>query len=68
MAKWGENYVNLVTKLVKIYGEMGCRMSLKAHILDVHLDEFKENIRAYSEKQGKRFNADILDFECRYQE
>ena len=35
---------------------MGCKMSLKVHILDVHLDEFKESMAAYSEEQGERFN------------
>ena len=36
-------------------------MSLKVHILDAHLDKFKENMGAYSEEQGKRFHQDILD-------
>ncbi|MGH0179042.1 UNVERIFIED_CONTAM: hypothetical protein FKN15_002173 [Acipenser sinensis] len=62
-----ENYVELVENLVKNYGTMGCRMSLKVHILDAHLDKFKENMRAYSEEQGERFHQDILDFERRYQ-
>ena len=42
-------------------------MSLKVHILDVHLDKFKENMGAQSEEQGERFHQDILDFEHRYQ-
>ena len=42
-------------------------MSLKVHILDAHLDKFKENMRAYSEEQGERFHQDILDFERCYQ-
>ena len=42
-------------------------MSLKVHILDSHLDKFKENMGAYSEEQGERFHQDILDFERRYQ-
>ena len=42
-------------------------MSLKVHILDAHLDKFKENMGAYSEEQSKRFHQDILDFEHRYQ-
>ncbi|XP_058883872.1 uncharacterized protein LOC131737639 [Acipenser ruthenus] len=62
-----ENYVELVETLVKNYGTMGCRMSLKVHILDAHLDKFKENMGAYSEEQGERFHQDILDFEHRYQ-
>ena len=46
---------------------MGCRRSLKFHILDAHPDKFKKNMAAYSEEQGKRFHQDILDFEHRYQ-
>ena len=42
-------------------------MSLKVHILDAHLDKFKENMGAYSEEQGEHFHQDILDFEHRYQ-
>ena len=62
-----ENYVKLVETLVTNYGKMGCRMSLKVHILDAHLHKFKENMGAYSEEQGERFHQDILDFERRYQ-
>ena len=62
-----ENYVELIQTLVRKYHEMGCRMSLKVHILDAHLDKFKENMGAFSEEQGERFHQDILDFERRYQ-
>ncbi|XP_076338178.1 uncharacterized protein LOC143240132 [Tachypleus tridentatus] len=41
-------------------------VELKVHILDTHLDKFKENMGAYSEEQGERFHQDILDFERRY--
>lgn len=61
-----DNYMELVEALVKNYGEMGCRMSLKVHILDAHLDN-KENMGAYSEEQGERFHQDIMNFEQRYQ-
>ena len=44
-----ENYVQLVQALIKNYTKMGCRMSLKVHILDAHLEKFKENMGAYSE-------------------
>ena len=45
---------------------MGYRKSFKVYILDVHLDEFKENMGAYSEEQGKRFYQNIFDFEHCY--
>ena len=62
-----DNYAELVANLVNSYGNMGCRMSMKVHMLDAHLDEFKENLGAYSEEHGERFHQDIKDFESRYQ-
>ncbi|KAL6477291.1 hypothetical protein MHYP_G00131260 [Metynnis hypsauchen] len=62
-----ENYVQLVQTLIKNYAAMGCRMSLKIHILDAHLDKFKENMGAFSEEQGERFHQDIMNFERHYQ-
>ncbi|KAL6465610.1 hypothetical protein MHYP_G00257430 [Metynnis hypsauchen] len=62
-----KNYVQLVQTLIKNYAAMGCRMSLKIHILDAHLDKFKENMGAYSEEQGELFHQDIMNFERRYQ-
>ena len=44
-----ENYVRLVQTLIKNYTKMGCRISLKVHILYAHLEKFKENMGAYSE-------------------
>ncbi|UYV82617.1 hypothetical protein LAZ67_22000200 [Cordylochernes scorpioides] len=46
----GDNYVKFVENLVACYGAMGCRMSLKVHMLDAHLDAFKDNMGAYSEE------------------
>ena len=51
-----DNYAELVANLVTSYGNMGCRMSMKVHMLDAHLDEFKENLGAYSEEHGERFH------------
>ena len=51
-----ENYVLLVQDLIKNYAKMGCRMSLKVHILDSHLDKFKENRGGCSEEQGECFH------------
>lgn len=42
-------------------------MSLKLHIMDVHLDKFKENMRAYLEEQGQGFHQDVKEVEQRYQ-
>lgn len=46
------NYVELVEILVKNNGKMGCRMSVKVHIFDTHLDKFKY-IWVYLEEQGE---------------
>ena len=62
-----DNYAKLVANLVNSYGNMGCRMSMKVHMLYAHLDEFKENLGAYSEERGERFHHDIKYFESRYE-
>ena len=61
-----ENYVELVAKLVKTYSKRDCRMSFKVYMLDANLDQFMENMGAYSEELGERFHQNILDFERRY--
>lgn len=45
------NYMEFVEDLVKGFGELGYRMFLKVHILYANLDNFKENMGAYSEEQ-----------------
>ena len=62
-----ENHKELDKTLIRNCGKMGCRMSLKVHILDAHLAKIKENMGAYSEEHDKRFHQYILDFERRYQ-
>ena len=47
------------------YEKMGCKMSLKLHVLHSHIDEFKDNMGDYSEEQGERFHHDIKSFEER---
>jgi len=49
------------------YKAMGCRMSIKLHVLHSHLEVFKSNTGAYYEEQGERFHQDLQDFEKRYQ-
>jgi len=45
-----DNYVELVETVIKNYSKMGCRISLKVHILIANLQDFKENTGAYSEE------------------
>ena len=41
-------------------------MSFKVHMLDPNLDQFMENMDAYSEELGEHFQQNILNFERRY--
>ena len=59
------NFKDIVEELVNAHEKMGCRMSLKLHILHSHIDEFKNNLRDYLE-QGERFHQDMKSFEERY--
>jgi hypothetical protein len=62
-----DDFKNLVESLVKHYQELGCRMSLKLHFLDSHLDFFPENLGAVSDEHGERFHQEIRTMEKRYQ-
>lgn len=62
-----DNYRDVVEDLLKNYKSMGCRMSLKLHVLHSHLNVFKSHMGAYSEEQGERFHQDLQLFERRYQ-
>ena len=59
-----DNFKNIVEELVDAYEKMGCRMSLKLHVLHSHIDEFKDNMGDYSEEQG--FHQGVKSFEERY--
>ena len=48
------------------YDKMGCKMSLKLHVLHSHIDEFKDNLGDYSEEQGERLHQAVKLFEERY--
>ena len=61
-----DNFKVIVEELVNAYEKMGCRMSLKLHVLHSHIDEFKDNMGDYSEKQGESFHQDVKLFEERY--
>ena len=62
-----ENFEKLIDQLMQAYHIMGCRMSLKMHMLFCHLDLFSENMGEISEEAGERFHQDIEEFENRYQ-
>lgn len=62
-----EQYVELVDNMLKAYQRMGCRMSLKMHFLQSHLDFFPPNLGDVSDEHGERFHQDISVMEIRYQ-
>lgn len=56
-----------VQKLLEAYRIMGCRMSLKMHLLHSHLDCFPDNCGDYSDEHGERFHQTMKTMEKRYQ-
>jgi len=48
------------------FKELGCNMSLKAHYLHSHFDQFPQNLGAYSKELGERFYQDFRSIEERY--
>ena len=61
------DYEKVVQQMVTNFRALGCRMSIKLHFLDSHVDYFPTNLGAYSEEQGERFHQDICTMERRYQ-
>ena len=61
------DYPACIEKLLKSYVDMGCRMSLKIHFLNSHLNFFPPNLGAVSDEHGERFHQDITKRESNYQ-
>jgi len=61
------DYEKVVREMVRSFQALGCRMSIKLHFFDSHVDYFSANLGAYSEEQGERFHQDIYSMERRYQ-
>ena len=61
------DYQACIEKLLKSYGDMGCRMSLKIHFLHSHLNFFPPNLGTVSDEHGERFHQDITKMESNYQ-
>ena len=41
------------------FRKLGCKMSVKVHFLNSHLDQFPENLGAVSVEQGVHFHQDL---------
>lgn len=61
-----EKYEELVETLLVNLDMLGCKLSLKLHLLDSHLDYFPANLGSVSEEQGERFHQDIKVIEVQY--
>ena len=59
-------YENCIQKLLDSFQKVGCRMSLKMHLLHSHLAFFPENLGAVSDEQDEPFHQDIQVMEKRY--
>lgn len=60
------NYRALIQKLLNSYEAINANMSLKLHFLKNHLDNFVDNLGAYSDQHGERFHQDIKNMERKY--
>ena len=61
-----ENFRDVIAEMLNTYKTLGCKMSLKVHFLDSHLDFFHKNMSDVSDKHGERFYQDISVIENRY--
>jgi hypothetical protein len=60
------NYRQNIDLLLSELQAYGCRMSIKLHFLNAHVDYFPGNVGQMSEEQGERFHQELKDFEKRY--
>ena len=61
------NREDLVGNMLSAFRHLGCKISIKVHLLFSHLDKFPGNLGAVSDEQGKRFYQDLMAVEERYQ-
>ena len=57
-----------VETVLQAYCKLGSRMSLKMHYLHSHLDFFRPNLTAVSEKHDERFHRNIQRYQERWDE
>ena len=61
------DYQACIEKLLMSYEDMGCRMSLKIHVLHSHPNFSPPNLGAVSDEHGERFHEYITKMESNYQ-
>lgn len=60
------DYKVMVTRLLKGMEENGCNLSLKAHFLKSHLNDFPPNCGAFSDEQGEKIHQNLKFVEERF--
>ena len=50
-----ENFRNVIAEMLNTYKTLRCKMSLKVHFFDSHLD-FHKNMSDVSDEHGERFH------------
>jgi hypothetical protein len=66
MGFWGKKE-KMKEDLLCSYKKLGCWMSLKIHILHLHMDFFPDNLGAACDDKGERIHQDINIMEKCYQ-
>lgn len=60
------NYKENIRAMIDSFQRINANMSLKLHFLRDHVDEFVDNLGAYSDQHGERFHQEIQTMEKRY--
>ena len=61
-----EDFREVIAEMLNNYETLGCKMSLKDHFLESHLDFFHSNLGDVSDEHGERFHQDICVIENSY--
>lgn len=60
--------IKMVEDMVPKFQDLRCsNETIELNFLDSHVDYFLENLGAYGEEQGERFNQDLKETVSRYQ-
>jgi hypothetical protein len=60
------DYKDKIKTLLSAMKTLECRMTVKLHFIDAHIDYFPENVGQMGEEQGERFHQEISSLEKRY--
>ena len=63
---YSENFRDVIAEMLNTYKTFGCKLSLKVHFLDYHLNFFHKNMSDVSDEHRERFHHDISVIEYRH--